>query len=116
MIGTAGELRTLTQRIARLYLFRSWGIRSDVIANDLKKAETDYRNAIERLLKASQNTAQINSELALVETKWSFKKQAIERLNANKTLLTELEHVFKACDNILEVMERVTRMYERVKA
>ena len=116
LIGTAGEMRTLTQRIAKLYLFRSWGIRSDVIANDLKKAETDYRTAIDRLLKAPQNTDQIKSELALAETQWLFLKQAIERLNANKTSITELEHVSKACDNILEVMERVTKLYEGVKA
>ena len=115
LIGTASELRTLTQRIAKLYLFRSWGIRSDVIANDLKKAETDYRSAIAKLLKAPQNTGQIKEELALAETQWLFLKQAIERLNANQTSITELEHVSKACDNILEVMERVTRLYEGVK-
>ena len=115
LIGTAGELRTLTQRIAKLYLFRSWGIRSEVIANDLKKAEADYRTAIDRLLKAAQNTEQIKSELALAETQWLFLKQAIERLNANRTSITELEHVSKACDNILEVMERVTKLYEAVK-
>ena len=115
LIGAAGEMRTLTQRIAKLYLFRSWGIRSDVIANDLKKAEADYRADLERLMKAPQNTDQIKSELALAETQWLFLKQAIERLNANKTSTTELEHVSKACDNILEVMERVTRLYEAVK-
>ena len=116
LIGTAGELRTLTQRIAKLYLFRSMGIRSDVIANDLKKAEADYRTAIDHLLKAPQNTAQIKSELALAETQWIFLKQAIERLNVNKTSIVELEYVSKACDNILEVMERVTKLYEEVKA
>ena len=116
LIATAGELRTLTQRIAKLYLFRSMGIRSDVIANDLKKAETDYRKAIDHLLKAQENTAQVKSELALAETQWLFLKQAIERLNASKTSTAELEIVSKACDNILEVMERVTKLYEAVKA
>ena len=116
LIGTAGELRTLTQRIAKLYLFRSWGIRSNVIANDLKKAEEDYRTDMNFLLKAAQNSEQIRSELALAETQWLFLKQAIERLNANKTSITELEHVSKACDNILEVMERVTKLYEAVNA
>ncbi|MEO8384168.1 MAG: type IV pili methyl-accepting chemotaxis transducer N-terminal domain-containing protein [Betaproteobacteria bacterium] len=116
LISKAGEVRTLTQRIAKLYLFRSWGIRSDVIANDLKKAEADYRTDFDSLLKAPQNTDQIKSELALAETQWLFLKQAIDRLNANKTSVTQLEHVSKACDNILEVMERVTRLYESVKA
>ena len=116
LISKAGEMRTLSQRIAKLYLFRSWGIRSDVLANDLKKAEADYRADFDALIKAPQNTDQIKSELALAETQWIFLKQAIERLNASKTSVTELEHVSKACDNILEVMERVTRLYEGVKA
>ena len=116
LIVTAGELRTLTQRIAKLYLFRSWGIRSDVIANDLKKADADYRAAIAKLVAASQNTEQIKSELALAETQYLFLKQAIDRLNANKNSTMELEHVAKACDNILDVMERVTKLYEAVKA
>ena len=115
LISKAGEMRTLTQRIAKLYLFRSWGIRSEVIANDLKKAEADYRADFDALIKAPQNTDQIKNELALAETQWIFLKQAIERLNANKTSVTELEHVSKACDNILEVMERVTKLYEVVK-
>lgn len=50
----------------------------------------------------------------LAETQYLFLKQAIERLNANKTSTMELEHVTKACDNILEVMERVTKLYEVV--
>ena len=115
LIATASDMRTLTQRIAKLYLFRSWGIRSDVIVNDLKKAEADYRVDIARLLAAPQNTEQIKSELALAETQYLFLKQGIDRLNANKTSSTELEYMSKACDNILEVMERVTKLYEGLK-
>ena len=112
LIVTAGDVRTLTQRIAKLYLFRRWGLRSDVIANDLKKAEADYRADMAKLLAAPQNTPQIKSELALAETQYLFLKQANDRLNVNKTSAVELEHVTKACDNILEVMERVTKLYE----
>ena len=112
LIVTAGDVRTLTQRIAKLYLFRSWSLRSDVIANDLKKAEADYRADMAKLLAAPQNTPQIKSELALAETQYLFLKQANDRLNVNKTSAVELEHVTKACDNILEVMERVTKLYE----
>lgn len=114
LIATAGNVRTLTQRIAKLYLFRAAGIRSSVIADDLKKAETEYRNAIDRLLKATHNTEQIAGELALAESQWIFLKQAIERLNANRTSTVDLEHVSKACDNIMEVMERVTKLYESI--
>ena len=115
LIATAGDLRVLTQRIAKLYLFRSWGIRSDLIANDLKKADADYQADMKKLMAAPQNTPQIKSELQLAETQYLFLKQAIDRLNANRTSVVELEHVTKTCDNILEVMERVTKLYEAVK-
>lgn len=115
LITTAGDVRTLTQRIAKLYLFRSWGVRSNVIAEDLQKAEADYRAAMVRLIAAPQNTPEIKSELALAETQWLFLKEAINRLNSNRTSKTELEHVSKSCDNILDVMERVTKLYEGMK-
>jgi hypothetical protein len=115
LITTAGDVRTLTQRIAKLYLFRSWGVRSNVIAEDLQKAEADYRAAMVRLIAAPPNTPEIKSELALAETQWLFLKEAINRLNSNRTSKTELEHVSKSCDNILEVMERVTKLYEGMK-
>jgi hypothetical protein len=116
LISTAGDVRTLTQRIAKLYLFRSWGVRSNVIAEDLKKAEAEYRAAMARLIEAPQNTPEIKSELALAETQWLFLKEGINRLNNNRTSKTELEHVSKSCDNILDVMERVAKLYEGVKA
>jgi hypothetical protein len=116
LITTAGDARTLTQRIAKLYLFRSWGVRSDVIAKDLKTALAGYRTAINKLLASPENSDAIKSELALAETQWSFLQQAMDRLNANQTSKTELEFVSKSCDNILEVMERVTKLYEGMKA
>ena len=116
LIATAGDVRTLTQRIAKLYLFRSAGIRNQVINEDLKKAEHEYRANMEKLLKAPQNSVQIMSELSLAETQYLFLKQAIDRLNQDRLSKTELEYVTKACDNILEVMDRVTRLYESAKA
>ncbi len=116
LITTAGDARTLTQRIAKLYLFRSWGVRGDVIANDLKKALADYRTSINKLIASPENTDQIKSELALAETQWTFLQQAMERLNSNQTSKLELEFVSKSCDNILDVMERVTKLYEGLKA
>lgn len=115
LIATAGDVRVLTQRIAKLYLFRSWGIKNDVVAKDLAKAEADYLEDMKKLTTAPQNTDAIKSDLALAQTQYVFLGQAIARLNANQTSVVELEHVVKTCDNILEVMERVTRLYEGVK-
>jgi Type IV pili methyl-accepting chemotaxis transducer N-term len=116
LIATAGEVRVLTQRLAKLYLFRTSGIRSTVVANDLKKAEENYRVAIEKLVRAPQNTEQIKQELVLAETQWLFLRGAIERLNADQTSTIQLEHVSKTCDNILSVMEKIAGLYGQIKA
>jgi hypothetical protein len=115
LIRTAGDVRVLSQRIAKLYLFRSWGIRSDVIANDLKAADVEYRAAMAKLHVAPQNTQEIRAELQLADNQYLFLGQAIERLNTGRNAPRELEFVAKTCDNILEVMERVTRLYESLK-
>ncbi len=116
LITTAGDARTLTQRIAKLYLFRSWGVRSEVIAKDLKTGLADYRTAVNKLLASPENSDSVKSELALAETQWTFLQQAMDRLNANQTSKTELEFVSKSCDNILDVMDRVTKLYEGMKS
>ncbi len=116
LIAVAGTARILSQRIAKLYLFRSWGLRDNVVVtNDLKAAEAEYRAAITRLLGATANTPQIKSELALAETQWQFLKAAIVKLDANRTSKIELEAVAKSCDNITELMERITKLYEGLK-
>lgn len=116
LIAVAGTARILSQRIAKLYLFRSWGLRDNVVvAKDLKAAETEYRAAITRLLAATVNTPQIKNELALAETQWVFLKSSIEKLDANRISKIELEAVAKSCDNITESMERVTKLYEGLK-
>jgi len=116
LMAISGDARVLTQRLAKLYLFRAAGIRNNVIENDLKTANDQLRVDIERLTKAKENTDQIKQELALAETQLSFLKIAADDLNRNQTSKERLEYVTKACDNILEVMERVTRLYEGLKS
>jgi hypothetical protein len=115
LIAIAGDARVLTQRLAKLYLFRAVGIRNNVIEADLKTANDQLRVDIERLAKAKENTEQIKQELALAETQLGFLKIAADDLNRNQNSKERLEYVAKACDNILDVMERVTRLYEGLK-
>ena len=86
------------------------------IGNSSREFADFIRADMDRLLRVALNSAQVKSELALAETQWLFLKQGIDRLNANKSSPIELEFVVKSCDNILEVMERVTKLYEAIKA
>lgn len=116
LIATSGDARVLTQRLAKLYLLRAAGLRNKVIEADLKAANDQLRADLNTLQAAPENTPQIRQELALAETQMLFLKGTVDELNRNQTSMERLEHVAKACDNILEVMDRVTRLYEGVKA
>jgi hypothetical protein len=116
LLRAALDVRVLSQRIAKLYLFRNWGIRSDVVANDLKAADADFRKAMAKLVDAPQNTPEIKAELQLAENQYIFLGQAVERLNTGRNVTRELEFVAKTCDNILEVMDRAARLYEGVRS
>lgn len=115
LIAIAGDARVLTQRLAKLYLFRAAGIRNNVVEADLKSANDQLRADLDKLQKAAENTEQIKQELALAETQMGFLKIAVDDLNRNQSSRERLEYVAKACDNILDVMERLTRLYEGLK-
>jgi hypothetical protein len=116
LVRTAGEVRVLSQRIAKLYLLRSWGIRPDLVAGELKAADAEFRKAMAILAGAPQNTPEIKAELQLAENQYIFMGQAVERLDTGKNVTRELEFVAKTCDNILEVMDRAARLYEGVRS
>jgi hypothetical protein len=116
LVRAAGEARLLSQHIARLYLQRSWGIGPDTVAGQLASADAEFRKAMARLSEAPQNTPDIRSELQLAENQYIFLGQAAERLNTGRNTARELEFISKTCDNILEVMDRATRLYEGVRS
>jgi hypothetical protein len=115
LVRAAGEVRVLSQRIAKLYLLRHWGVRTEGIAAELKAADGQFRKAMASLVEAPQNTPEIRAELQLAENQYVFLGQAVERLNTGKDVARELEFVAKTCDNLIEVMDRATRLYEGVR-
>ncbi|QJR16299.1 hypothetical protein [Usitatibacter palustris] len=116
LVLAAGELRLLSQRIAKLHLFRHWGLRSDRVELELAASDADFRKSLALLMQAPGNSIEVNAELSLAQNQYFFLGQAVERLNAGKDAKRELEHVVKTCDNILEVMDRVVQLYEAAGA
>ena len=83
-IVLAGRARTLTQRMAKLYFFRSWGLRAEVIAKDLKTAEAEYLATMRRLVTLPQNNAASRQELALTDQQWLFFSEALAKLGTRE--------------------------------
>ncbi|WP_459572119.1 type IV pili methyl-accepting chemotaxis transducer N-terminal domain-containing protein [Cupriavidus sp. 8B] len=110
LINVAGRQRMLSQRIAMFNMFRAWGITSAQMTRDLDAAVKEFAAAQEFLAAAPQNTAAISGELQLANAQWLFFDEALKQ--AAGTRAEQLRNIATTSERILQVMDRVTGMYE----
>jgi hypothetical protein len=108
----AAHAATLSQRVARLYLIRRWGVRDTSLDRQLAAASADLRTTLEKLRDASLNTPEIETELQVAEGQLGFLSQAASELEGGRGNARQMEFIAKAGDHIFESMERAVRLYE----
>jgi hypothetical protein len=101
-----------SQRIARLHLWRRWGLRDAGLTPELRSSEARLRTALEFLQAASNPTPQIAAELQIAQNQAAFLAHAARSLEGGHDVARHLEFVAKTGDHILESMERLVRLYE----
>lgn len=112
----AGAARTLSQRMAKLYFYRTWGLKTEAIVNDLKAAEEEYRVSMRKLATSPQNDDSIRADLALADSQWVFFSQALTRLGTGEAKMQSMDNVGKTSDALLDVLESLARKYEASKS
>ncbi|MEP7157123.1 MAG: type IV pili methyl-accepting chemotaxis transducer N-terminal domain-containing protein [Betaproteobacteria bacterium] len=113
MVNVSGRQRMLSQRAAKLYMFREWRV-PQAIESDLKSVREEFGQALAQLKSAPESTAEIKSLLSLAESQWLFFDRA---LDPKKTIGQEDEisrrNVATTSERLLEIFEAVTGMYEK---
>ena len=110
LINVAGRQRMLSQRIAKLTMFRAWNIASAQMTQDLDASMKEFAAAQVLLTSAPQNTAAISSELQLANTQWLFFSEAIKQTDGSRA--EQLRNVATTSERILQVMDDVAGLYE----
>lgn len=110
LINIAGRQRMLTQRMAKLYMLRAWGIDAASIQGDIDAAAVQFTEVLAMLRAAPENTAEINRELEAVALQWEWFRSAIELQGAESYARV----VADASESILNSMDLITAKYARL--
>ncbi len=111
LVEMAGRQRMLSQRLAKYYLARGWGIASHSAARELGSAHVEFDGALATLRTAPENTAEIQKELEAVALQWEWFKNALALEGAASYGII----VANASEAILNSMELVTALYEKLR-
>jgi len=116
LINIAGRQRMLSQRMAKFYMFRQWGIGSPAMDTEAQLAKREFLSALDALERAPENTDKIRGELALARTQWVFFEQSLQRQGVGDKDPSYATNVASTSERILEVMDRVTNLYAQLPA
>jgi nitrate/nitrite-specific signal transduction histidine kinase len=108
LVNLAGRQRMLSQRIAKSYLLRSWGVDSSAVRQELESATKDFSAGLAKLRANEGNSADIRGELDEVAQQWEWLQASMSVDGAGYYRLI----VAESSDAILQATDRITRLYE----
>lgn len=108
LVNTAGRQRMLSQRLAKNYNLLAAGVDARAAREQMVADAGEFRRALSGLGQAPVSTPAIRTELELGQAQWVFFDAALQRQPDARGL----EAVATTSERLLEVMDRLTGLYE----
>lgn len=112
LVNIAGRQRMLSQRLAKFHQASAWGAAPRNAGAELQQARKEFLEGLRELEAAPVNNDAIREELELGRLQWSFFEQALAGQGDDPRRL--LTNVATTSERILEVMDNVTGLYEKL--
>lgn len=109
LVNRSGRQRMLSQRLAKAYMLRSWGIDSAALRQELDETIVEFGRNLAELGAHPRNSPEIRRELDDVALQWDWLRAAIEAEGAVSYRLI----VAESAEAILLVTDRLTRLYDQ---
>lgn len=109
LVNLAGRQRMLSQRLAKLFMFRHMGIQTRRCRAELEGSKVEFSTALDVLASLTTTKPQINAELEAVAEHWEDMKSALaiddagDFSNAARNVFTSSEQLLRRMNNAVEL-------------
>ena len=114
LVGAAGDLRMLSQRIAKFYFASGYGTTSAQALAEIATAERDFLSLKDQLKKAPQSTQALKDQLELVSAQWIFLDNAVRQKSDKASLVRQGGVVWSTSETILLIMNNLVAGYAKL--